>query len=396
MGVKPGYKQTEVGITPEEWRDCDISDLCLLQRGFDLTEATRKLGDIPVYSSSGLSYFHNEARLQPPAVITGRKGMLGKVFYVEEPCWPHDTTLWVKDFKGNHPRFVALFLGQFKLERFDAATSVPTLNRNNVAGIPIKLPPLPEQLAIATALRDVDGLLGGLDRLIAKKRDLKQAAVQQLLTGQTRLPGFYGEWENTHVQDVISDFFCGPSPTCEERNIHDDEWGVLKTTAATKEEGWDWTKHKTLPRVFWNKPHLELKKGDVIVTKAGPRHRVGVAAWVDYVPPRIIVSGKMIGLRPRFDRVVSLMLAAAVSARDAQVYLDQRTTGMAESQVNFENAALLEAPIRIPHFAEQTAIAKVFTDMDAELLAMEQRRGKTRALKQAMMQELLTGRTRLV
>lgn len=133
--------------------------------------------------------------------------------------------------------------------------------------------------------------------------------------------------------------------------------GVLGTTAATKENGWDWTKHKTLPRAFWNKPQIELKKGDVIVTKAGPRNRVGVTAWVHYVPPRIIPSGKMIALRPRSDKVVPLMLAAAIAARDAQTYLDQRTTGMAESQVNFENIALLEAPIRIPPIEEQNAIA---------------------------------------
>jgi type I restriction enzyme S subunit len=103
----------------------------------------------------------------------------------------------------------------------------------------------------------------------------------------------------------------------------------------------------------------------------------------------------MIALRPRPDKVVPLMLAAAISARDAQTYLDQRTTGMAESQVNFENIALLEAPITIPRIEEQTAIATVLSDMDLELAALEQRRDKTRALKQSMMQELLTGRTRL-
>jgi len=90
------------------------------------------------------------------------------------------------------------------------------------------------------------------------------------------------------------------------------------------------------------------------------------------------------------------MLAAAISAREAQVFLDQRTTGMAESQVNFENAALLETPIRIPLIEEQNAIAAVVTEMDAELAMLEARRGKTRDLKQAMMQELLTGKTRLV
>jgi type I restriction enzyme S subunit len=104
----------------------------------------------------------------------------------------------------------------------------------------------------------------------------------------------------------------------------------------------------------------------------------------------------MIGLHLNPGKVVPLMLAAAVSAPVAQLYLDQRTTGMAESQVNFENTALLETPIRIPRIEEQTAIAEVLSDMDAELAALTQRRDKTRALKQGMMQELLTGRIRLV
>jgi type I restriction enzyme S subunit len=104
----------------------------------------------------------------------------------------------------------------------------------------------------------------------------------------------------------------------------------------------------------------------------------------------------MIGLRPRQDRIFSIILAAAIGARETQMYLDQRTTGMAESQVNFENDALLDSPIRVPEFAEQRTIATVLSDMDAELTALEARRNKTRALKQGMMQELLTGRTRLV
>lgn len=152
MEVKPGYKQTEVGVIPEDWKVKDFTDLCLLQRGFDITEETKKPGNIPVISSSGLSYHHNEAKVKPPGVVTGRKGMLGNGYYLEIPFWPHDTTLWVKNFRGNNPFFVYWFLIAFKLERFDAATSVPTLNRNNLTGVRIPLPPLPEQTAIATAL----------------------------------------------------------------------------------------------------------------------------------------------------------------------------------------------------------------------------------------------------
>src|SRR5262245_13724646 len=166
MEVMPGYKQTEVGMIPEDWEVIDLSILCSLQRGFDITEATRVAGDIPVYSSSGIAYFHNKALVSPPGVVTGRKGILGKVFFIEEPFWPHDTTLWVKDFKGNHPAYVALVLKNFHLERLDAATSVPTLNRNNLAGYPIAVPPTKaKQAAIAEVLSDADALIESLEQI---------------------------------------------------------------------------------------------------------------------------------------------------------------------------------------------------------------------------------------
>lgn len=395
--IHPGYKQTEVGLIPEDWRVSPVSELCYLQRGFDLTAASSELGTIPVFSSSGISYFHNEAKVEPPILITGRKGLLGKVFLVKEPAWPHDTTLWATDFLGNVPEFVALVLEAFHLERLDAATSVPTLNRNNLTGYRVAIPSEPaEQKAIAEALGDADALVESLERLLAKKRNLKQAAMQQLLTGKKRLPGFEGEWEECNVSDVIHRSFSGPSPTCEERNVQGSEWGVLKTTAITWQNGWDWTRHKTLPRAFWNQPDLEIRSGDVIVTKAGPRHRVGVTACVDFVPERILPSGKMIALRPITSRVISRMLAAAIASPVSQEYLDQRSTGMAEAQVNFENNNLLDTPIKLPTMAEQTAIVEVLSDIDAEITAIEAKIDKARQIKAGVMQELLTGKTRLV
>ena len=427
MEVKPshffplGYKKTEVGVIPEQWETAAVADLVepsapicygVVQVGqhsetgvpIVAIKFVKEIAHAPLHRTAiNLEQPYARSRPRGGDILISIKGTIGRVGIVPN------------DFEGNISRELARIriradsCPEYIAHQLESGATQERIMRSvvgttrlefSIAALrkfPLPMPPTKtEQRAIATSLSDVDGLLSGLDRLIAKKRDLKQAAMQQLLTGQTRLPDFDGEWEGAKVQEVIAGFFCGPSPTCEERNIHDGEWGVLKTTAATKEKGWDWTKHKTLPRVFWNKPNLELKKGDVIVTKAGPRHRVGIAVWVDYVPPRIIVSGKMIGLRPRPDKIVPLMLAAAISARGAQGYLDQRTTGMAESQVNFENTALLEAPIRIPRIEEQNAIAEVLTEMDAELVALERRREKTRALKQAMMQELLTGRTRLL
>jgi type I restriction enzyme, S subunit len=211
--LKSSYDRTLAKGTFGAWERKSFSDLCLLQRGFDITESTRTNGNVPVYTSSGLSYFHRESKVAAPGVVTGRKGILGKTFYVDVPFWPHDTTLWVKDFKGNDPKYVYWYLTNFKLERFDAATFVPTLNRNNLTGIPVSVPSFPEQRVIAAALSDVDALIGALDKLIAKKRDLKQAAMQQLLTGKQRLPGFTGAWDVKRL-GVLAFGRAGLHPPC--------------------------------------------------------------------------------------------------------------------------------------------------------------------------------------
>ncbi|MBT6176842.1 MAG: hypothetical protein HOI23_06305 [Deltaproteobacteria bacterium] len=398
MEVKSGYKQTEVGVIPEDWEMKAIGQIAPLQRGIDLPTSQVKEGPYPVVYSNGVMNFHNTAIARGPGVVTGRSGTLGKVHYVETDFWPHNTSLWVTRFNDNHPRFIFYLYSSIGFIRFASGSGVPTLNRNDAHAFRTALPPTKaEQEAIAEALSDADAFIESLEQLINKKRQVKQGAMQELLAGKKRLPGFSGEWQDLFVEDVVDRFFCGPSPTCEERNIiGDSEWAVLKTTAITWDNGWDWTKHKILPKVFWNQPHLEVKAGDVIVTKAGPRHRVGVAVWVNYALKRIIVSGKMIGLRPYLESIVPLMLAAAIASKEAQTFLDQRTTGMAESQVNFENTVLLRTPIRIPHIDEQNAIADILFDMDAEIATLEAKLTKIRQIKQGMMQELITGRIRLI
>jgi restriction endonuclease S subunit len=283
------------------------------------------------------------------------------------------------------------------IENASVGSTMVNLNQSVLAGLKVALPgSKEEQETISSSIKAAGAQVEALQALITKKQQIKQANMQALLTGKRRLPGFEGEWEVTTVRDVVSRHFCGPSPTCEERNIEGDhEWGVLKTTAITWENGWSWKAHKLLPPSYWGKTDIELKKGDVLVTKAGPRHRVGVSAWVDHVPSRIIPSGKMIALRPIPKKAEPLMLAAAIASRETQIFLDQRTTGMAESQVNFENSVLLAAPISLPSVAEQTAISEICRDFDEELQDLEKKAATLLRLKEGMMQQLLTGKIRL-
>ncbi len=194
----------------------------------------------------------------------------------------------------------------------------------------------------------------------------------------------------TTVGAVIRRHFSGPSPDCEERTILSaDEWGVLKTTSITW-NGWDATAHKVLPRTYWKQPQLEVQPGDVLVTKAGPRHRCAVVVHVDECPPKLIVSGKMIALRPRRDIVLPSILSGLLSLPGPQKYLDTRTTGMAESQVNFTNSVLLAVPLRIPALPEQHRIAEILDAANAAIRQSAAVIAKMRQMRAGLLHDLLT------
>ena len=192
------------------WETIKLGEMITLQRGFDLPHRDRRPGNVPIVTSSGISGTHSDASSKGPGVVTGRYGTIGEVFFIEEDFWPHNTTLFVKDFKGNDPLFVSSLLHTIDFHSFSEKTGVPGVNRNDLHEIEIKLPPLPEQRFIAAALSDVDALLAALDALIAKKRLIKQGAMQELLTppsaagqaGQRRLPGFSGEWEDFELSEI--------------------------------------------------------------------------------------------------------------------------------------------------------------------------------------------------
>lgn len=138
------------------WFDCRLGDQITLQRGFDITQKHMNEGNVPVISSGGIMGHHDVAKVNGPGVVIGRKGTLGTVHYIQNNYWPHDTTLWVKDFKGNLPKFVYYFLQTLNLQRFDVGSANPTLNRNHVHPIPVKWPELALQEEIVNILSPLD------------------------------------------------------------------------------------------------------------------------------------------------------------------------------------------------------------------------------------------------
>ncbi len=171
-----------------DWTVKQLKHVAPLQRGFDLPNRELRNGPYPVVYSNGVINHHAEFQVEGPGVVTGRSGTIGKVTYLEDSYWPHNTALWVTSFENNDPRFIFYLYTQIGLERFATGSGVPTLNRNDVHDFEVAIPPTSvEQSAIATVLTDLDTEIFELESRLDKTRNLKQAMMQELLTGKTRL-----------------------------------------------------------------------------------------------------------------------------------------------------------------------------------------------------------------
>ncbi len=182
----------------KHWKPAVLQDLVFLQRGFDITKAQQKIGHVPVFSSSGLSSWHNEARAQGPGVIIGRKGTLGSVHYSEGDYWPHDTTLWSKSLRGNSARYVYYALRCLGLECFNVGGANPTLNRNHIHNLPIYIPERSVQDDIVSILSTYDDLINNNRRRIAMLEEATRLLYREWFV-HFRFPGH----ENVRIVDGI-------------------------------------------------------------------------------------------------------------------------------------------------------------------------------------------------
>lgn len=211
-----------------------LNDLITLQRGFDITEEAQNPGSVPVISSGGISSYHNESKVNGPGVVIGRKGTLGKVYYSFENFWPHDTTLWIKDFKDNDPKFIYYLLQVLHFEKFDAGAANPTLNRNHVHSLKIKVPEKQYRRKIAQILTMYDDLIENNKQRIKLLQEMAGEIYKEWFV-RLRFPGhettlFYNksgdvesssslellpdEWKVSRLGDFCN-FVMGQSPASE-------------------------------------------------------------------------------------------------------------------------------------------------------------------------------------
>lgn len=408
--LKPGYKQTEVGVIPEEWEPKPIRKFsafitkgatpttygfrwmddgvvflrseCVSDNGLDLAQSMFISGEAHAALSRG--------EVCSDDILMTITGNVGRVVRLSPDFGYANINQHIARIRVNDPDveagFVYHFLSQPCVRAHYASITTgqayPQISLRQVRETQVPIPRPPEQRAIAGALSDADALIGALDRLIAKKHDLKQAAMQQLLTGQRRLPGFQGEWEVKRVLE-LGEVVTGGTPRTDVEAF----WG----------DGYPWitpTDISTHRDMFTSERTLTQKGLSAI--RALPANTVLVTCIASIGKNAILKTGggcnqQINAVTPNKNNSAEFLYYVFEASKQ---YLLANAGTTATSIIS--KAAFEQLTFKVPPLSEQTAIAAVLSDMDAELAALEQRRDKTRALKQGMMQELLTGRIRLV
>lgn len=365
--IPQGYKQTEIGVIPEEWCLKTLKTIAPLQRGFDLPYSKMEDGKYPVVFSNGIGAYHAQYMVKGPGVVTGRSGTIGKIHYVDNNYWPHNTALWVTSFCGNYPKYIFYLFNTINWELYNSGSGVPTLNRNDVHDLKCAIPSFEEQQYIAEALSDVDSMISSLEKLIAKKKAVKQGAMQELLTGKKRLPGFAGEWKIYKLDELLQ----YEQPT--KYIVHSakyTEQGIPVLTAGkslilgytTENDG-----------IYENLPVIIF---DDFVTSS------------KYITYRFKVKSSAMKMLTLKNEEMNLKLIFELMQMIDFVPVDHQRHWISQYS-QFE----IKLP---PTIEEQTAIASILADMDNEIEALEQKLEKARYIKQGMMQQLLTGKIRLV
>ena len=401
LNVPVGYKRTEVGVIPDDWRVSSLGSLLPEPPGYGISAPAIPFdGSRPTYIR--ITDIGNDGRFRPSPRVSVNGGgdphlllrsgdlvfartgaSVGKSYLYD----PKDGSLVFAGFlirvTPDAGRLLPAYLAYYVqtdhywewVANNSARSGQPGINSREYGSLLLPLPPLPEQRAIAAVLSDVDKLTGSLEALIDKKRAIKQAAMQELLTGRTRLPGFGGKWETKRLDEVAA-VTMGQSPPSVSYNVVGNGLPLIQGNA-------DIARRMTIDRIWTTLPSKCCGAGDIVLTVRAPVGSVARASQ------RACLGRGVCGLKPLG---YGPFLYYALILRESR--WEDVEQGSTFSAANSGQVA--EFPVAVPiEELEQQAIATILSDMDAEIAALDHRLDKTRAIKQGMMQQLLTGSIRL-
>lgn len=424
--IKSGYKLTEIGVIPEDWEVKRLGEIVVSVSSGKSNTKTQG-GSFPLYGSTGIIGWKNYHDYNGDKILIARVGAnAGTVKRVSGKYCVSDNTLIANFSNGVNIEYSFFYLINYNLNKLIFGSGQPLITGGQLKSIIIKVPPLPEQKAIAQALSDVDSLITSLEKLISKKRDIKTATMQQLLTGKKRLPGFStcggdsANKTNNEIDDInnvgatrrvarttgYKDTEIGRIPEDWEvknlRDIGETLIGLTYTPNNVSKFGTLVLRSSNIQNnqlTYDNNVYVDMdlpervivKKGDILIcVRNGSRQLIGKCAIIDKKASGYAFGAFMSIFRTQYSSFVFYQFQSNVIQKQIAEIM-----GATINQITNKDMAAFKIPFT-KNLNEQKAIAQVLSDMDTEITQLEARLEKTKAIKQGMMQELLSGRIRLV
>lgn len=413
--VKKGYKQTEIGMVPGEWSVSDFGSKVKIYRGGSprpiqdyLTQAQDginwiKIGDV----REGDKYITStEEKIIPAGVARSRtvhagdfilsnSMSFGRPYILNIDGCIHDGWLTIQEYEKTFSKnFLYYLLSSDSVYQqyisMAAGSSVKNLNKEKVSALVVAYPDIKEQERIADALSDIDSLIATLEKQISKKKAIKQGTMQELLTGKRRLPGFSGEWSKCKLGS-LGVFLKGTGISRNDSNS-----GNLPAVRY----GELYTKHQNYVNSYFSHISKEVAsnaqriyRGDILFAASGEtKEDIGKCSAIIY-ETAAYAGGDILIFRPT-TQLDPIFMGTLLNMADARK--QRAAQGQGDAVVHIHADALSSISIIIPNIEEQKAISEILIGMDKEIELLERKLEKYRQVKQGMMQQLLTGKIRLV
>ena len=373
-------KEVKQKALPTGWREVKVIDFSPLQRGFDLPADEIKEGSYPVVYSNGIKNYHSEYKSKAPGVVTGRSGTIGKVTYVSQNYWPHNTSLWVTDFKGNYPKFVFYSLKHLRMDRFDAGSGVPTLNRNDVHKQSILVPPLVEQKAIASLLEKWDTAIEKTEALIAAKEKRFKWLLKTLISDQQDNP----EWRKVKLGNLCTKILGGGTPSTANIGYWKGHIPWMTSADIVNAKTINTRKYITAQAVKDSATNLIPRNNIIVVTRVG----IGKAVKNEM---DICISQDSQGLI--LKKSVSADFLIHCLLEKIKVF---KSVSQGSTIQGITKKRLFDIEFPLPSLPEQKQIAQRIDIVEREIGLLKELIEKYRTQKRGLMQKLLKGKWRMI
>lgn len=434
--MKSGYKMTEVGVIPEDWEVKTLGKLACINgrigfRGYTVKDLVRKgEGAIAIggkhisknfldlsdaeYISWKKYYESPEIMVRQGDIVLAQRGTLGKSALIKSDIGPatiNPSLVLINKIKCNNLYLIYNIQSSSVtdyIQQINAQTSIPMISQKQIEGIKIAITKLDcEQTAIATALSDVDSLISALTKKIEKKKAIKQGLMQQLLTGKKRLPGYEkkGESVQTEWGAIPKDWktlsigkCCSIKARIGWQGLKKSEYQssgeyVLVTGTDFLNGRIDWKSCVYVSKKRYEQDsNIQIVKHDILITKDGT---IGKVAFLDDVPCLGTLNSGIFVVRSHSEELDQCYLSKIFESFIFDAFLESLVAGSTINHLYQKDFVHFNFPVP-PTVSEQTAIANILSDCDSEIAALEEKRDKYKEIKQGMMQQLLTGKIRLI